>query len=198
MYQVLRSENGPRCGVYVKILYAENLVQILDQETRPVSDLRTKTVFECQCTKFRGPTCSRGNTTRSHKRAHAIANRTPVCSPVMHRVSPSVACHTNTQVCTPCVACRDDAMNVCDTRTSARRDDMVVERSQEHARPCGAMTSDGHMCMIARLHVRTSCGCPILPRTGYMLVHDTAQNKQRPVMMHESDIQHLRILSATI
>ena len=137
------------------------------------------------------PNLSAGNTTRSHKRAHAIAHRTTVCSPVVHRVSPSVACHANAQVCSPCVACRDDAVNVCETRASARRDDMVVEGSQEYARPCGAMASDGHVCMIARPHVRTSCGCPIMPWTCYMRVYDSAQGKQHPVMMHVSDIQHL-------
>ena len=89
------------------------------------------------------------------------------------------------------MACRDDAVNVCETRTSARRDDMVVEGSQEYARPCGAMASDGHVCMIARPHVRTSCGCPIMPWTGYMRAYDNAQGKQHPVMMHVSDIQHL-------
>ena len=89
------------------------------------------------------------------------------------------------------MACRDDAVNVCETRTSARRDDMVVEGSQEYARPRGALASDGHVCMIARPHVRTSCGCPIMPWTGYMRVYDNAQGKQHPVMMHVSDIQHL-------
>ena len=102
----------------------------------------------------------------------------------MHRVSPSVACHANAQVCSRCVACRDDAVNVYETRTSARRDDMVVEGSQEYARPCGAMASDGHVCMIARPHVRTSCGCPIMPWTDYMRVYDIAHGKQHPVMMH--------------
>ena len=84
------------------------------------------------------------------------------------------------------------------TCTSARRDDMFVEGSQEHARSCVAMASDGHVCVIARPHVRMSCGCPSLPWKCYICVHDITQTKQRPYMLCEPDIQHLRILIATI
>jgi len=104
---------------------------------------------------------------------HANAHWTDVCSPVVHRVSPSWRA-TPTRKCTPCLACRDAAVKVCETCTSARRDDMVVERSQEHARPCGAMTSAGHVCMIAHPHVCTSC--TILPLTSYMCVWQCAKH----------------------
>ena len=58
MDQVLRSENGPRRGSYVKIQYAENLVQILDQELGPDSGPRTEAVFGSARTTFQGSTCA--------------------------------------------------------------------------------------------------------------------------------------------
>ena len=170
MDQVVRSENGPRCGLYVKYntprtwsrFWTKKLGQFLASELRPCLN-DNEPSFAAQL--VRG-----GTRLAATNVCHANAHGTDVCSPVVHRMSPSVACHTNTQVCTPCLACRDAAVKVCETCTSARRDDMVVEGSQEHARPCGAMTSAGHVCMIAHPHVCTSYVCTIMHLTSYMCV----------------------------
>jgi len=200
MDQVLRPENGPRRGSYVKYntprtwsrFWTKNLVQILDQELRPFLN-DNEPSFAAQL--VRG-----GTRLAATNGGRADAHRTDVCLPVLHRVSPSKACHANTQVCDPCLTCRYDAVTVCETCASTRRDDMVVEGVQEHARPCGAMTSAGHVYMIAHPHVCTSCVCIILPLASYtcVCVCISAQNIQHTVTMHESDIQHRRVLNATI